>query len=291
MADVRLIIEERQASIGTFMVGRLLPFRQKRMVGPFIYMDHMGPAELQQHENFDVLPHPHIGLSTLTYLLEGNLMHRDSIGSEQEIIPGEVNWMTAGSGIVHSERTPAYLRDSAKRIHGLQLWIALPREKEQMAPRFVHIDRERIPTWYEAGLEFRLIVGEAFGRNSPVTVYSQMFLVEISSSSARTVVVDEELYGEVGMYILKGSVEYKGTYYTAGRMLVFSDSTLSEFLMEVDTSIYLLGGEPFEEERLIDWNFVASKRELIDDARLRWQEQRFDPIEGETEFVPLPVKL
>lgn len=291
MSDISLIIEERQASIGTFMVGRMLPYRQKRMVGPFIYFDHMGPAELQQHENFDVLPHPHIGLSTLTYLLEGNLMHRDSIGSVQEIVPGEVNWMTAGSGIVHSERTPAYLRDSAKRIHGLQLWIALPKEKEQMAPRFIHIDKERVPVWYDGDLEFRLIAGEAFGRNSPVNVYSPLFMVEITSRFANTVDFDEELYGEVGMYILKGSVEYKGTYYTAGRMLIFSDSAFGEFLMEEDTTLYLIGGEPLKEERLIDWNFVASTRELIEDARLRWQEQSFDPIDGETEFVPLPVRL
>lgn len=291
MAEISFIIEERQAGIGTFMVGRILPYRQKRMVGPFIYLDHMGPVELQGSENFDVLPHPHIGLSTLTYLLEGNILHRDSIGSVQEIIPGEVNWVTAGSGIVHSERTPAYLRDSDKRIHGLQLWIALPLEKEQMAPRFVHIDRERIPAWYDGDMEFRLIVGEAFGRNSPVTVYSPLFMVEITSRFANTVAVDEELYGEVAMYILKGSVEYKGTYYTAGRMLVFSNSDLGEFLMEEDTTLFHLGGEPFEEERLIDWNFVASNRALIDEARLRWQEQRFDRIEGETKFVPLPVRL
>lgn len=290
MSDISLIIEERNASIGTFMVGRVLPFRQKRMVGPFIYMDHMGPIELQSDENFDVLPHPHIGLSTLTYLLEGNLMHRDSIGSVQEILPGEVNWMTAGSGIVHLERTPDYLRDSVKRIHGLQLWIALPKEKEQMAPRFIHIDKERVPIWYDGDLEFRLIAGEAFGRNSPVTVYSPLFMVEITSRFANTVSVDEELYGEVGMYILKGSVEYKGTYYTAGRMLLFSESAFGEFLMEEDTILYLIGGEPLNEERLIDWNFVASTRELIDAARQQWQDQRFDPIEGETEFVPLPVK-
>lgn len=291
MAEISLVIEERPASIGTFMVGRLLPFRQKRMVGPFIYMDHMGPAELQGSENFDVLPHPHIGLATLTYLIEGNLMHRDSIGSEQEIVPGEVNWMTAGSGIVHSERTPAYLRDSVKRIHGLQIWIALPQEKEQMAPRFIHIEKERVPKWFDGDLKFRLIVGEAFGRSSPVNIYSPLFMVEITSRFAHTVNFDDELYGEVGIYILKGSVEYRGTYYTAGRMLVFSDCTLDEILMEEDTTMYLLGGEPFQEERLIDWNFVASKRELIDEARQRWQEQRFDPIEGETEFVPLPVRL
>lgn len=288
MADIDLVIEERPASIGKFTVGRLLPFRQKRMVGPFIYMDHMGPAELKPEENFDVLPHPHIGLATLTYLIEGNLMHRDSIGSEQEIIPGEVNWMTAGSGIVHSERTPAYMRNAVKRIHGLQIWIALPQEKEQMTPRFSHFEKERIPEWFNGDMKFTLIAGEAFGRNSPVTTYSPLFMVEITSRSARSLILNEELYGEVGIYILKGSIEYKGTYYTSGRLLVFSDNSPDEILVEEDTTLFLFGGKPFQEERFIEWNFVSSKRELIDEARQRWQDQRFDPIEGETEFIPLP---
>ena len=164
MSAIKLIIEERAADIGNFMVGRLLPFRQKRMVGPFIFLDHMGPAELGSTENFDVLPHPHIGLSTLTYLFEGAIMHRDSIGSVQEILPGAVNWMRAGKGVVHSERTPERLRNQDKKLHGLQIWVALPEDMEQSEPSFTHIPANEIPEWEQDGITMKLIAGEAYGR-------------------------------------------------------------------------------------------------------------------------------
>ncbi|OYX92616.1 MAG: hypothetical protein B7Y76_12710, partial [Sphingobacteriia bacterium 35-40-5] len=157
MSNIELIIEERAASLGKFLVGRLLPFRQKRMVGPFIFIDHMGPVRMSERENFDVLPHPHIGLSTLTFLFEGSIMHRDSLGNELEIRPGAVNWMTAGKGIVHSERTPEYLRYSEKEMHGLQIWVALPKELEQMEPEFFHLDSSQIPSWTDAYTQFKLI--------------------------------------------------------------------------------------------------------------------------------------
>ena len=213
MSNIKLIIEERVTNIGSFMVGRLLPFRQKRMVGPFIYIDHMGPVKLNERENFDVLPHPHIGLSTLTFLFEGSIMHRDALGNEVEIKPGAVNWMTAGKGIVHSERTPEYLRDSPLFMHGLQIWVALPKHLEQMEPNFSHIEKKDIPTWSKGNLQFKLVAGEAFGKKSPVPVYSKLFMIEIKSKTKQTVNIGNDLYGEAGLYILKGGIESEGNVY------------------------------------------------------------------------------
>ena len=202
MSNIKLIIEERAASIGKFMVGRLLPFRQKRMVGPFIYIDHMGPVNLNERENFDVLPHPHIGLSTLTFLFEGSIMHRDTLGNAVEIKPGAVNWMTAGKGIVHSERTPEYLRNSSLFMHGLQIWVALPKHLEQMEPQFFHIEENQIPSWTEGDLQFKLVAGEAFGKKSEVPVFSKLFMLEIKSTSKQLVNIGDELYGVALLYIL-----------------------------------------------------------------------------------------
>ncbi|MBZ0244211.1 MAG: pirin family protein, partial [Bacteroidales bacterium] len=249
MSNIKLIIEERAANIGKFMVGRLLPFRQKRMVGPFIYIDHMGPVKLSEEENFDVLPHPHIGLSTLTFLFEGSIMHRDTLGNAVEIKPGAVNWMTAGKGIVHSERTPEYLRHSTKNMHGLQIWVALPKELEQMEPEFSHIEQEQIPAWTEGDLQFKLIAGEAFGRKSPVPVYSKLFMLEIKSTSKQVVNIGNQLYGESGLYILEGAIESEGNIYDPNQLLVAKDSTLCEFTIQENSSIYIFGGEPFPEER------------------------------------------
>ena len=174
MSNIDLIIEERPRDIGNFLVGRLLPFRTRRMVGPFIFIDHMGPAQMSADDNMDVPPHPHIGLSTLTYLFDGNIMHRDNLGTEIEIKPGQVNWMTAGSGIVHSERTPEYLRHTSKSMHGLQIWVALPKELEEMAPSFYHANEEDLPHWEEDGISYKLIAGKFTGKKSPVPVYSPL---------------------------------------------------------------------------------------------------------------------
>ncbi len=220
MSNIKLIIEERAASIGKFMVGRLLPFRQKRMVGPFIYIDHMGPVKLNERENFDVLPHPHIGLSTLTFLFEGSIMHRDALGNDVEIKPGAVNWMTAGKGIVHSERTPEYLRHSQLNMHGLQIWVALPKELEEMEPAFSHIEESQIPGWAEGDLQFKLIAGEAFGRKSAVPVFSKLFMLEIRSKTKRTINIGDQLYGESGLYILDGAIESEGNIYGPKQLLV-----------------------------------------------------------------------
>ena len=290
MSNIQLIIEERAVNIGKFMVGRLLPFRQKRMVGPFIYIDHMGPVQMNERENMDIFAHPHIGLSTLTFLFEGSIMHRDTLGTEVEIKSGAVNWMTAGKGIVHSERTPEYLRHSSKTMHGLQIWVALPKELEQMDPEFFHIEKEQIPAWDENGLQYKLIAGEACGRKSPVPVYSKLYLIEIKSSTTQTVKLGSELYGESGLYILEGSIESEGNVYEPKQLLVAKDSKLCEFTITAGSSIYIFGGEPFPEERFIDWNFVSSDKALIEAAKQKWIAQEFDIIKGEeNDFVPYPA--
>lgn len=290
MSNIKLIIEERAANIGKFMVGRLLPFRQKRMVGPFIYIDHMGPVKLNERQNFDVLPHPHIGLSTLTFLFEGSIMHRDALGNEVEIKPGAVNWMTAGKGIVHSERTPEYLRDSPLFMHGLQIWVALPKDLEEMEPQFSHIEERDIPSWTDGDLEFKLVAGEAFGRKSPVPVFSKLFMLEIKSKSKRSVNIGDELYGEAGLYILDGAIESEGNIYEPKQLLVAKDSTLCEFTIKENSTIYIFGGDAFPEERFIDWNFVSSSKERIEESKQKWATQSFAKIKGdETEFIPYPT--
>ncbi|WP_417265866.1 pirin family protein [Brumimicrobium sp.] len=290
MSNIQLIIEERAADIGNFMVGRLLPFRKKRMVGPFIYIDHMGPVKLNERQNFDVLPHPHIGLSTLTFLFEGSIMHRDTLGNEVEIKPGAVNWMTAGKGIVHSERTPEYLRESELFMHGLQIWVALPKHLEQMEPEFYHIEEEGIPAWSDGDVDFKLVAGEALGRKSSVPVYSKLFMIEIKSKSEQVVSIGDQLYGESGLYILEGSIKSGGHEYGPKQILVAKDSTLCEFTISANSTIYIFGGEAFPEERFIDWNFVSSDKALIEEAKQKWKEQTFDKIEGDDEYIPYPTR-
>jgi redox-sensitive bicupin YhaK (pirin superfamily) len=291
MSNVGLIIEERPADIGNFLVGRLLPFREKRTVGPFAFIDHMGPAALNDHQNMDVGPHPHIGLSTLTYLFEGNIMHRDSLGTEVEIKPGQVNWMTSGRGIVHSERTPEYLRHSDKFLHGLQIWVALPKELEQMEPSFAHIEEDGMPAWQDGGINIKLIAGEAFGKKSAVPVYSPLYFIELKSTQKQQVNLGHGLYGESGLYILEGSIEAEGHTFEPKQLLVAKDSSLCSFTMNENTTVYIFGGEPFPEPRYIYWNFIATSQELIEEAKVRWQEQRFPKIEGEHGFVPLPQAI
>lgn len=288
MSNISLIIEERAANIGNFMVGRLLPFREKRMVGPYIFIDHMGPAALNDHENMDVPPHPHIGLSTLTYLFEGSIRHKDSLGSDLDINPGAVNWMTAGKGIVHSERTPEHLRHSDKHLHGLQIWVALPLQNEDMEPEFQHVEAKDIPFWEQDGVAFRLIAGEAFGRKSPVATYSKQFFIEIKAENRQVLNIGQELFGEAGMYILEGSVISEENEFLPKQLLVAKEAKLCTFTITENTTIYIFGGEPFAEERFIYWNFVASSRERIEAAKQKWLEQKFERVPGETEFVPLP---
>lgn len=290
MSNIDLIIEERSASIGNFMVGRLLPFREKRTVGPFAFIDHMGPADLKAGEGLDVPPHPHIGLSTLTFLFEGSIMHKDSLGTELEIEPGAVNWMTAGSGIAHSERTSPEKRKLASRLHGLQIWVALPKADENCVPSFTHVSKEEIPSWTENGVNFKLIAGEALGKKSPVPVYSKLFFIEIKSEKRATINLGHQLFGESALYILEGSVYSEEHEFGPKQLLVAKFGSLCEFEIEANTTVYIFGGEPFPEERFIDWNFVSSDKNLIEKAKENWTLQNFPKVPGETEYVPLPQR-
>lgn len=291
MSNINLIIEERTTQMGSIRVGRLLPFREKRMVGPFIFIDHMGPVVFSERDQFDVLPHPHIGLSTLTFLFEGSIMHRDSIGNQLEIMPGEVNWMTAGKGVVHSERTPDHLRQSEKKLHGLQIWVALPKHLEQMEPSFTHLRKEEIPAWTDKGCHWKLIAGKVLGKRSPVPVYSPLYMIEIKATQRQTLNIGDDLFGESGLYIMEGAVHMEGHRFTNKQILVANNTRLCRFDIEENTTIYIFGGDPFPEERYIDWNFVSSDKQLIEQAKIDWEQQRFPKVKGdETAFVPYPVK-
>lgn len=295
MSNIDLIIEERAADIGNFLVGRLLPFRQKRAVGPFVFIDHMGPTHLQDYQNFDVPPHPHIGLSTLTFLLEGSIFHRDSIGTAMEIKPGAVNWMTAGKGVVHSERTPDYLRTSDRRLHGFQIWVGLPKELEQSEPSFHHVEAADLPVWKEGNVEYKLIAGEAFGKKSPVPVHSRLFFIEIKTKKSQKINIGKDLYGEAAMYVLDGTVKIEGNDYGSKQLLINKTASLCEFEMSDNATVYLFGGIPFEEEHYIFWNFVNTDKAVLDKAKRDWHEQNleaFPKVPGdEEEYVPLPGGL
>lgn len=292
MSNIGMIHEEKAANIGNFLVGRLLPFREKRSVGPFVFIDHMGPVSLKDYQHFDVPPHPHIGLSTLTYLLEGSIFHRDSLGSAIEIKPGAVNWMTAGKGVVHSERTPEYLRHTGKSLHGFQIWVGLPRDLEQSGPSFHHTEAADIPSWTDGDLQYKLIAGEAFGKKSPVPVHCKLFFIEIKSKTRQTVRIGDDLFGEAAMYVLEGTVNIEGNDYGTRQLLIAKNATLCAFTMNENATVYLFGGEPFEEPRYIYWNFVSSDKAVIEQAKQSWQNQDeavFPKVPGdEEEFVPLP---
>ncbi|WDF67893.1 pirin family protein [Sphingobacterium oryzagri] len=289
MSNIDFILEEKAADIGNFLVGRLLPFRQKRSIGPFVFIDHMGPACLADYENIDVPPHPHIGLSTLTYLFDGAMMHRDSIGTEIEIKPGAVNWMTGGKGVTHSERTPDYLRKQDKFLHGLQIWVALPKELEFMEPEFFHVEEKDIPSWESDGVSYKLIAGEAFGHQSGVPIYSPLYMIEIKTKEEKAIDIGPQLFGESGLYILEGEVENQGHAYGPKQILITKDAHLCSFTMKPNTTVYIFGGEPFPEERFIFWNFVATDKATIEKAKEDWQNHLFPKVINDDGYVPLPA--
>ncbi|SDZ73259.1 hypothetical protein SAMN05192529_10123 [Arachidicoccus rhizosphaerae] len=288
MSNIDLILTEKAADIGNFLVGRLLPFRQKRSVGPFVFIDHMGPARLSDHENVDVPPHPHIGLSTLTYLFEGAITHKDSMGNDLEILPGDVNWMTAGRGVTHSERTPLRLRQTDKRLHGLQIWIALPKELEQIDPDFAHIEGKTLPVWQQAGAAFRLIAGTLHGHRSPVPVYSPLYMLEIKAAATTTIDLKDILYGESGLYVVEGSIENQGNSFGPKQLLITKEAHLCNFTITGGSHVFLFGGTPFEEEHFIYWNFVSSDKARIEAAKARWAAHQFPEVPGDDGYVPLP---
>lgn len=288
MSHIGWIIEERATPMGNFLVGRLLPFRQKRTVGPFIFIDHMGPAQLPPQEALAVPAHPHIGLSTLTYLLEGSITHRDSLGNELDITPGAVNWMTAGKGVVHSERTPAHLVSQDKILHGLQIWVALPKELQEMEPNFSHIAANALPQWEEKGVQMKLIAGEVYGRRSPVPIYSPMYLLELVAEETAEIPIGEALYGECGLYVLEGKVDTPDGPILPQQLAVTTQAAFCSLRLEKGSKVYVFGGDPLPEERHIYWNFVHTDKEAIERAKQMWNDGKFPQVIHETEMVPLP---
>lgn len=286
---IELVIDQRRKDLGGFEVGRVLPYAPHRMVGPFIFFDHMGPAEFQPGfpRTVDVRPHPHIGLSTLSYLFEGSMTHRDSVGSEIVIRPGEVNWMTAGSGITHSERFEE-LRADGGRMDGIQTWLALPTESEEVAPAFSHHEgNEELPFYEGGGMSARLVAGKAFGAEAKVPVFSPLFYVHWELAAGATAALPAE-YPERAAYVAKGSVEVDGRAIHTGQMAVFKPGDTIAFKALEPSTVMLLGGEPVG-PRFIDWNFVSSSKERIDQAKADWRAGRMKlPDLDDGEFIPLP---
>jgi redox-sensitive bicupin YhaK (pirin superfamily) len=283
-----LVIDQRRRDLGGFEVGRVLPSPKRRMVGPFIFFDHMGPVEFPRGipRSVDVRPHPHIGLATVTYLFDGEIMHRDSVGSEQAICPGEVNWMTAGRGITHSERFER-ARAEGGRMHGIQAWVALPKEEEETAPSFAHHDSSALPTYESEGLWARLIAGEAFGTKAGVATHSPMFYVHWRLAPGTKAELPAE-YPERAAYVAVGSVEVDHQRFTTGQMLVFAPGKPIVFTAVEPAVIMLLGGEPVG-ERFLEWNFVSSSRDRIEQAKSDWRLGRMKlPDLDNREFTPLP---
>lgn len=294
MDSVETLIIPRSRDLGGFEVRRVLPAPRRRMVGPFIFFDQMGPAVFGRNRGIDVRPHPHIGLATVTYLFKGEFQHRDSLGSNQMIHPGEVNWMIAGSGITHSERTSAATRGRPHELSGIQTWVALPDHAEDVDPCFEHHDRQALPQFEGEGKTARLILGSAYGEKAPVRTFSEMFYLDVVLEAGAVVPMPDE-HEERGAYVVEGSVHVAGGDYDAGRMMVFRPGDgVTLRAGGGGARLMLLGGEAFPGPRYIWWNFVASSRERIETAKESWREGDFVngrftlPPDDREEFIPLP---
>ena len=287
MPLIELTIPAREADISSLKVRRLLPWRERRMVGPFTFLDHMGPAHFDSGGGIDVPPHPHIGLATMTYLFDGDILHRDTLGSRQHITPGDVNLMTAGRGIAHSERTGPETRRQPSSIHGIQSWIALPKEYEEAPPAFLHIASGDIPLVERPGVTLRVAAGEAYGVTSPVPASSPLFYVNVDLDAGGTLELPDN-YAERALYLVSGSLRVGGQTIDAPLMPVFSPGKI---LLEALTpaKLILLGGAPLPEPRYMWWNFVSSSKDRIEQAKADWKAGSFGKIpEDDKEFVPLP---
>jgi redox-sensitive bicupin YhaK (pirin superfamily) len=283
------VILPRAHDIGGFEVRRALPAKERQMVGPFIFFDQMGPGEFLSGKGLDVRPHPHIGLSTVTYLFDGAIQHRDSLGSDQPIVPGDVNWMTAGSGIVHSERTGTPLRASGSRLFGIQSWVALPRAAENTSPGFAHHPGATLPVLEDGGVRLRLIAGEGWGSRAPVATQSDLFYADaVMAPGARLPLPDH--HEERAVYVLDGEVEVGGEHFAPGRLLVFrAGDRLALRAGSQGARALLLGGAAMDGPRYLFWNFVSSSRERIEQAKADWKAGRFGTVPGDDkEFIPLP---
>ena len=288
MSLIELTIEPRAKDLGGFSVRRILPFAKRRMVGPFIFFDHLGPAHFAGGHGIDVRPHPHIGLATVTYLFDGTLYHRDTLGSAREIFPGAVNWMTAGKGIAHSERTGEATRAGAHDIHGIQSWVALPREYEECPPEFHHHAAESLPDFMRDHVALKLICGRAYGYEAPVKTYSPIFYLEAHMPAGSRLSLPNE-YRERALYLVKGSLRVGDSIIAPLSMPVFpSYETITVEALE-PSHVMLLGGDPFAEPRFIWWNFVSTSEDRIVMAKENWKAGRFGLVPGdEREYIPLP---
>jgi hypothetical protein len=284
------VIVPRTVDLGDFEVRRALPSARTRMVGPFIFFDHFGPAEFRGGNGLDVRPHPHIGLATVTYLFDGEIMHRDSLGTAMPIRPGEVNWMTAGRGIVHSERTPSERRVDHEPIHGLQMWVALPAAKEEIEAGFAHHAVAEFPVVSENGKNVRVVVGSLYGATSPVPVLHETFFADVHLTAGDTLPLDA-LHEERALYVLDGTIEIAGDRFERGRLLVFKPGDTVTVSAASNAHFVLLGGAAMDGPRHIWWNFVSSRKERIEEAKAEWKAGRFGTVPGdEIEFIPLPEK-
>lgn len=289
MANNKLLINERQADVGNFMVGRLLPFRKKRQVGPFTFIDHMGPANLKNGNYIDVDQHPHIGLSTLTYLLEGSIEHRDSIGTVQVINPGDVGFMTAGIGVTHTERTPAINRNGKETfMHGYQIWVALPKEKEEMEPQFEYFSSQNLPQWNLGALRIKLVAGNAFGKSSPLQGFSPLFMVDIFAEESSEINLRGQLKGEVAFVIVRGSIKSQNDIAKEGQMLISKSKEECEVILEKGTQLLLFGGELLAEEHYLLWNFVSHSKERLQKAKEDWKNRSFPKVPNDNTYIPFP---
>jgi redox-sensitive bicupin YhaK (pirin superfamily) len=282
------VLNPHVKDLGGFTVKRLLPGHPHKMVGPFIFFDHIGPAEFAPGaDGIAVRPHPHIGLATVTYLFEGTIVHRDSLGSVQPIQPGDVNWMVAGQGIAHSERTPEALRKTGSVLHGIQTWVALPKARENMPPSFEHHPAATLPRIALPGVSLRVIAGSAFGKTSPAASGPDLFYVVAEMQAGARFSVPPE-HQERAVYLVDGAIAIDGQSCAPHHMMVLPGGRETTIEAENDSRLMLLGGKAMDGDRFIWWNFVASSREAIDEAKQRWREQRFGVVPEETEWIPLP---
>ncbi len=284
-----MIVEERSRNLGNFMVGRLLPFRKKRQVGPFTFIDHMGPSILMNPNYLDVDQHPHIGLSTLTYLLDGEIEHRDSTGAHKVIRAGDVGFMTAGRGVTHTERTPQSLRTrNETKLHGYQVWVALPKQLEEMEPRFDFVSADELPKIEINTLKLTLIAGDGFGLRSPLPVHSPLFMVDVEASENENLDIKGQLNGEIAVVVCKGKVMVQEEEIKEGQMLISKTENECKMRLAKNSRVLLFGGKAFPEERYMHWNFVSSSKERLDQAKEDWKNKMFPKVKGDDTYIDLP---
>lgn len=285
LQNVDLVLRPRERDLGEFTVRRVLPAARRRAVGPFVFFDHMGPAEFSPGKGIAVRPHPHIGIATITYLFEGQIMHRDSLGVTQSIEAGAINLMTAGRGIVHSERAGDDL-DTTSRLHGIQSWIALPDDQEEIEPAFEHVPASELPEFEQDGCTIRVIMGECLGRKSPVPTYSETLYLDVPMQDGGSIALPAD-WAEFAIYVVEGSVSIDGDVYESGSMAIAAGGGSLSASANTDSRVVVIGGDSVG-ERHIYWNFVSSSEARIEQAKEDWREGRFERVPGDDEFIPLP---